>query len=256
MIPVVIPFYKNGEQLHKCRRHLAAQTVLIDVFIRDNSKDNIYFTAAVNEGIRKYLTDPNWDYILIINQDMYLQANALREMLKFMDSHLKCGIGMPIQVTSDNEDLACYAGGAQAFPKGSALAGNVQLYWADAKIPWASGGCLILRREMIQEIGLFDKNLRFVGSDSDYCFTARSRGWEVWRIAQAVGVHEDGQAITADCGEALNLIKVEDMLYFASKWLTGDLYRGLADRCEDTTAEKIQKEIADMLTIKRTLHKA
>lgn len=31
-----------------------------------------------------------------------------------------------------------------------------------------------------------------LGSDSDYCFTDRSRGWKVLRIAGARGIHEYG----------------------------------------------------------------
>ena len=53
MIPVIIPAYKNTHQLQKCLTHLKNQTVEVDPFVRDNSDDNIYFTAAVNEGIQK-----------------------------------------------------------------------------------------------------------------------------------------------------------------------------------------------------------
>ena len=55
MIPVIIPSYKGKDQLAKCIAHLKAQTVEAEVFIRDNSADNVYFTAAINEGIKKYL---------------------------------------------------------------------------------------------------------------------------------------------------------------------------------------------------------
>ncbi|HDY88249.1 MAG TPA: hypothetical protein ENH82_09075 [bacterium] len=55
MIPVIIPAYKNKDQLEKCITYLNNQTVPVEIFVRDNSDDNIYFTAAVNEGLRKYL---------------------------------------------------------------------------------------------------------------------------------------------------------------------------------------------------------
>ncbi|HUV66628.1 MAG TPA: hypothetical protein VMW24_22265, partial [Sedimentisphaerales bacterium] len=54
-VPVVIPFYKNEQQLDKCREHLKAQTVGVKVFIYDNSDDNIYFTRAINAGLRAFL---------------------------------------------------------------------------------------------------------------------------------------------------------------------------------------------------------
>lgn len=262
MIPVIIPYFKNKKQLDKCIKHLNAQKMSIEIFIRDNSIDNIYFTAAINEGIKYFLNNQTyklpalksiWKYILIINQDMYLRPNALSEMVKFMDSQPKCGIGMPVQLTDEDSNYTTFAGGAQAFPKGMSLIGNVQLYWTNAEITWASGGCMILRRKMIQEIGLLDENFRFVGSDSDYSFTARSRGWQVWRIAKAKGVHELGKARAPSANNSLNLIKVDDMLYFAKKWLTKDLYRELADEIEDTDTERVEKEIAHLLDMKRKI---
>ncbi|MGD9181456.1 MAG: glycosyltransferase, partial [Desulfobacterales bacterium] len=92
MIPVIIPFYKNKDQLEKCIAHLKNQTMPVEIFIRDNSEDNIFFTAAINEGIRNFLNQ-NCQYIIILNQDMYLESIAVEEMVKFIDSHPLCGIG-------------------------------------------------------------------------------------------------------------------------------------------------------------------
>lgn len=251
MIPIVIPAYKAPEKLKKCINHLNAQGVESDIFVWDNTKDNVFFTAAVNGGIQKFLDIPGWEYILTINQDMYLNPNAMKEMIKFMDSHPRCGIGMPIELGGEN--YASFAGGMDAFPKGRCYHGRAELYWVSKKITWASGGCVILRRKMIQEIGLLDSNLRFICSDSDYCFTARARGWEVWRISKAQGVHDHGMANTPDCGYELNTIKIDDMLYFIKKWLTGKLYRELAYPGEDNSPERVDKEIVDLLTIKERI---
>ncbi len=253
MVPVVIPFYKNHDQLDKCVLHLKAQEFVGEIYIRDNSEDNILFTAAINEGIKHFLDKPDWEFLLMINQDMYLEKDALFEMVIFMRDHPKCGIGMPLQMS--DESHTSFAGGTKAFPKGSCYYGRTELYWASKQITWASGGCMILRREMVQEIGLFDKNLEFIASDSDYSFTARARGWEVWCIPKAKGLHDHGMANTPDCGHELNLIKVKDSLYFAKKWLTGDLFRNLADRSELTTAFHIETEVKNLKEIKRRILK-
>ena len=101
MIPVVIPFYKNREQLDKCLEHLRNQTVHVQVYIHDNTDENIYFTRAVNVGLRAFLkNDPQEPYIIILNQDMYLEAGAVEEMVKFMVGTPDCGIGMPLQLSS------------------------------------------------------------------------------------------------------------------------------------------------------------
>jgi GT2 family glycosyltransferase len=246
MIPVVIPAYKNGHQLEECIAHLKDQTIPVEIFVRDNSEDNIYFTAAVNEGIRKYLNE-DCDYILILNQDMYLQPNAVEVMVAFMDSHPQCGIGTPLQLHSENPHYVVCAGCYNAFPAGKALHGDLSRFAEDEPIPWGNGACMIFRKKMIQEIGLLDKNLVFIGSDSDYCFTARSRGWQIWRIAGARGIHEHG-ASGAVSDPDITKLKLNDMVYFGEKWLTGELYRELAyegQRYTPQIVDKIMKEMKE-----------
>ena len=245
MIPVIIPAYKNEQQLEKCIEHLKNQTVEVEIFVRDNTNDNIYFTAAVNEGIKKYLAQ-DCQYIIILNQDMYLDPCAVEKMIEFMDSHPKCGIGTPLQVYSDDPDYAIYAGCYEAFPFGKNQHGPLSEFTEDEQIYWGNGACMILRKEMIQDIGMLDRNLAFIGSDSDYCFTARSRGWEVWRIAAATGVHEHHGASKPTTDKDIEKLKVSNMIYFAQKWLTGDLYKALAYEGKSCTPEVINS-IMDQL---------
>jgi GT2 family glycosyltransferase len=235
MIPAIIPYYKNKSQLAKCISHLEAQTVDVDIFVRDNDKDNVYYTAAVNEGIRKYLRR-SCKYILVLNQDMYLEPRALEEMAAFMDAHPQCGIGAPLQLYAPNPRYVIFAGGCEAFPMGKHQHGPLREFMQDKEIRWASGACMILRKEMILEIGLLDENYVFIGSDSDYSFTARSRGWQVWAIAGARGVHEHG-ASGKLCDSNVELLKIKDMIYFGRKWLTGEVYRNLSHQGANLTPE-------------------
>ncbi len=54
MISAIIPYYKNKCQLDKCISHLEKQTVIVEIFVKDNNKDNAYFTTAINEGIKHF----------------------------------------------------------------------------------------------------------------------------------------------------------------------------------------------------------
>ena len=98
---------------------------------------------------------------------------------------------------------------------------------------------------MIQEIGLLDENYAFIGSDSDYCFTARSRGWQIWRIVGAEGVHECGSS--ARISEMrIEFLKIKDMLYFSNKWLTGGLYKQLSYEGKNLGLEEMNRMISDL----------
>ena len=109
MIPVVIPFYRNRQQLARCLDHLDNQSEPVEVFVRDNSEDNIYFTAAVNEGLRRYLNGPA-AYILVLNQDMYLAPDAVANLVDFMNRNPRCGIAAPLQRHPEDPDYVIWAG--------------------------------------------------------------------------------------------------------------------------------------------------
>lgn len=237
MIGVIIPFYKNRTQLDKCLLHLKRQSMPVEVFIRDNSNDNIYFTAAINEGIRHFLEKPV-QYMILLNQDMYLAPLAVEEMVNFMNRNPRCGIGAPLQLHPQIPDYVIWAGCYEAFPVGRHQHGPRDQFRTDEPVYWANGACMILRRQMIEEIGLLDKNLVFIGSDSDYSFTARSRGWQIWRIASAGGVHEHG-ASGNSADPRIEILKIKDMLYFSKKWLNGSLYNAMAFEGPSNTPEKV-----------------
>jgi len=237
MIPVIIPYYRQKEKLDKCVAHLKNQSVDVEIFIKDNDIDNTYFTAAINQGLKKYLIQPD-EYIVILNQDMYLESVAIERMMTFMDSHPDCGIGAPLQIDKENPEYVIFAGGLDAFPTGKHQHGPLSEFGGDEEILWANGACMILRKEMIQEIGLLDENYMFIGSDSDYCFTARARGWQIWRIFGARGIHDSDKS--ARLSEIdIEKIKIKDMVYFGKKWLTGELFKEMAYEGEKLNSGEI-----------------
>ncbi len=239
-IPAIIPYYKNKNQLDRCIAHLNKQTFEgVEIFIRDNNNDNIHFTAAVNEGIKKYLSQP-CEYILVLNQDMYLEPEALEIMTTFMNSHPECGIGAPLQLHVEDPDYVICGGSYEAFPLGKHQHGRLSEFTENKQILWCNGACMIIRKEMVREIGLLDENFVFIGSDSDYCFTARSRGWQIWSIAGARGIHEHGASgVSGD--RDIEILKIKDMTYFGKKWLTGELYREMAFEGKSYTPEIIAR---------------
>jgi GT2 family glycosyltransferase len=244
MIPVIIPYYRYKDQLDRCIAHLKSQTIELEIIIQGNNNINICFTAAVNEGLRKCLVRP-CGYIVILNQNMYLEPTAVETMVTFMDRHPNCGIGAPLQIEGENPEYVISAGGQEAFPYGKNLHGRLSDFTEDEQIHWANGACMILRKDMIQEIGLLDENYAFIGSDSDYCFTARSRGWQIWRIAGAKGIHERGSS--AKISEMrIEFLKIKDMLYFSNKWLTGGLYKELAYEGKNLSLEEMNRMISDL----------
>jgi len=213
MIGFVIPAYKAPDDLERCKECIRNQKVDLDIFVHDNSIDNLYFTAAVNKGIKHFFRNLDVSHICIINQDCFLEDDALRNMLLTMKSNPDIGIVTACHITSEDTNICIDTGGLWAIPSGGSLTMPRQELKA-APLLWATAACWLLRPEMIEEIGLLDENLVHFCSDVDYCYTARARGWEVWR-STAIGIHKPK---SLQLSEELYLRKSKDMEYLLKKW--------------------------------------
>jgi len=254
-VPIIIPFYKNRKQLDKCLEHLRNQTCSVQVYIHDNTEQNIYFTRAINIGLRYFLAQtPTEPYVIILNQDMYLESQAVEEMVAFMDATPECGVGMPLQLSHEDPNEVIFGGGVAAYPIGTAGCGPRKEFQKNMQIRWASACCWIMRTRMMREIGLLDENMQLVGSDSDYCFTARSRGFQIWNIAKSAGIHEGGVSKAFGSPE-LQARKVLDMDYYARKWITGELYELLAHPDVPSTREELIADIENIRDQVAELHR-
>jgi len=228
---VVIPAFRNPEQLDRCLTAVRAQTCAsrIEIYVRDNSADNIYYTAAINEGLRVGLDNPAIRFFLILNQDCYLKNDAVEYLLLFMAHNAAAGICAPIQLDSQNPDNVIWGGATRSFPAGECYLGDVAEAPAGPFLtPWASGAAALIRREVVVQIGLMDENMRFICSDSDYSFTARARGWQIACLPAARCIHEMGAARSRGNRE-IRKIMCEDVTYFADKWISGGLFRRLEE---------------------------
>lgn len=250
VLPVIVPFYRRGDQLARCLEHLKVQTVAADLelFVHDNSVENLFFTAAVNRGLMRHAFRPDVEYVVVLNQDAYLARTALQELKHFMDTHPECGIAAPLQLRTGSDEVA-WGGSLQAFPTGEHLRGRRDEFTESREVYWANGCCMMLRPQMVKQIGLLDENMRFVCSDSDYSFTARARGWKVFMVASAIVEHALGESEGMGKDAALDRVKLADILYFAEKWLTGGLYRRLAreGQVPDEEVRRIVGQLKAML---------
>jgi len=227
-VGIVIPFYKKEEQLAKCKDALKEQTLEHEVLVHDNTHDNVGFTKAVNIGLRRFLNSK--DYTVVLNQDCYLDKDALQKMVEFMDKNPRCAIGGIKQISTKDDDMIIHGGCTQAFPNGMHIVGRVSKGECSksAQMPWVNGACVIVRNSAIPEFGLMDENYFLIGSDSDWCYTARQRGWEVWYIAEASCKHEDTGVSRGKRDRKTTLNMKLDMTYFGDKWIADGCFRELS----------------------------
>lgn len=228
-IGIVIPHYKKPEQLKKCLEAIEKarlpEGVGKEVAVIDNNKDNIGFTKAVNQGLHTFKDS---SYCVVLNQDCYIKEDFFEKVIDFMEDHPNCFIAGVKQVSDQDEDVIIHGGCTMAFPEGRHIVGrkSKKNCAKNKQMPWVNGACLVVNQKLLPFVGDMDENYFLIGSDSDWCYTARMKGKEVWYIADAEVIHEGGVSTRKD-SKKVEMIKLLDMTYFKDKWLEGGVFKEL-----------------------------
>src|SRR5262249_18399115 len=63
---------------------------------------------------------------------------------------------------------------------------------AACRVDWVEGASMILRRTMLERIGLLDEGLYTYCDDPDICLRAKRAGWETWFVPESQVTHLGG----------------------------------------------------------------
>jgi GT2 family glycosyltransferase len=96
------------------------------------------------------------------------------------------------------------------------------------EVDWVSGACLLVRREIIDQIGLLDENIFMYFEDNDWCLRMRACGWKVYHNSPVSIIHTGGKSLSQNMAARLAYYKSLD--YFYSKHY-GPLARFLVRVC-------------------------
>lgn len=199
------------------------------------NENNVGFTVGNNNLIKDFLRikadDFGYiDWIWLLNNDTTVPQETLKSIQeKLIDLPSNIGI-VGFQIRSmENPDFIHHAGTGQAFPNGQHKSGSVKLGQFQKERTyekWVTGASMLIRREVFEQIGLLDENMKFVGSDSDFCFRARAAGWKIIYEPSFIVYHKIGQSQRPDNDPILRQMQ-SDMIYFQGKWINGKLYYDL-----------------------------
>jgi GT2 family glycosyltransferase len=215
-VAAVIVNWNGREDTLACLRALAASdrppehTVVVDNGSADGSVEavraafpavevaalpnNRHFAAGANAGIRRAL-DRSVDAVWVLNNDTIPAPDALGEMLRAFDASPGVGIvgarlvhpGSPPRVVVGA--LCDLRTGAIIEPT---LPPDYAEDWLDVDYVW--GCAMLIRADMLREIGLFDEALVAYFEDTDLCLRARSADWRTVTAARAVVRHHGSKS--------------------------------------------------------------
>ena len=149
--------------------------------------------------------------IMLLNPDTALSRGAIAGLLTRLDEHPEAGLVGPKLLRPDGSmhlacrrsfptpDVAFYrlSGLGKAFPR-SPRFGRYNLTYRDMDEPMVvdavCGACLVVRREVVDAIGLLDERFFMYGEDLDFCLRAKRAGWVVRYEPGVVVQHQHGAA--------------------------------------------------------------
>ena len=222
MVSVVIPNWNGVEHLDLCFASLYKQTYKdIDIILVDNNSSdtsvkftrknypdikilqmdrNTGFAKAVNEGINFSLNYPEIEYILILNNDIECDENFIEEMLKGFTTKDTGSVACKMlnfynrMMIDDAGDFIKKKGSPYARGHGEIDQGQ---YDEEGFILGACGGAAIFKKEVFDEVGLFDEDFFAYYEDIDFSLRLQLGGYKCFYNPKAVCYHKRG-ATTKD----------------------------------------------------------
>lgn len=153
------------------------------------NKANLGFAKAVNNGVRK----AKGEYLLITNNDVVFDKNYLKNLVEFLEKNPNVGIVGGKVYYKNPKDKIAFGGAKFDFFTG-VLKPNLkpdETFETD----WVSGCDMLIRKEVIEKIGDFDKKFFFYFEDLDLCLRAKKSGYKVIYYPKAILWHGEGQSI-------------------------------------------------------------
>ncbi|WPF89311.1 glycosyltransferase family 2 protein [Cyanobacterium aponinum AL20118] len=165
------------------------------------SEVNGGFSYGNNLGIKKI----DADNYLLLNSDTIIHSGAIATLLDALTKYPEGGIFSPRLEWLDGEpQISCFRNRSPINELiNSAKTGiitkilnkyDVPLPLTDQvmEVEWTSFACVLIRKEVIEKIGLMDEDYFMYFDDIDYCRRTREAGWQIIHYPFARVVHLRG----------------------------------------------------------------
>ncbi len=255
-LSVIIVNYNVKHFLVQCLQSVAAAIKQIDaeVFVVDNNstddsvkmvaenfgwvklianKENTGFSKANNQAIK----EAQGEFILLLNPDTIVAEDTFTKCIAFMNSDKQAG-GLGVHMIDGRGNflpeskrglptpaVAFYKifGLSFLFPKSKTFGKYHLGYLPENKNCEAeilSGAFMLMRKEVLDKIGLLDETFFMYGEDIDLSYRIEKAGYRNYYFSETTIIHYKGESTKKG---SLNYVKVfyQAMIIFAQKHFTG-----------------------------------
>ncbi len=245
-VAVIVPNWNGLSFIETCLKSLSAQsfadfeTVVVDNGSTDNSAElvksnfprvrliqlpkNFGFSVAINAGVKETASE----YVAFLNNDTEVDSAWLSELVRALDSEPAAGSAAS-KILWDNARDRIYAAGDFFCTEG--FGGNIGSGMTDgpafADRAWvfsASACASLLRRRVLDEIGLLDERFFIFYEDIDLGFRAQLAGWRCIYVPHAV-VYHTGTGTVGVFSKRRRFLLSRNELWVLAKNVPGRIFR-------------------------------
>jgi O-antigen biosynthesis protein len=193
------------------------------------NKDNLGFSKANNQAIRQSFGE----YILLLNPDTVVEEDTFQKCISFMDAHPDAG-GLGVHMIDGkgnflpeskrglpSPSVAFYkiSGLSSIFPH-SKIFGKYHLGYLDKnqihEVDVLSGAFMMLRKSVLEQIGLLDETFFMYGEDIDLSYRITRAGFKNYYFPGTRIIHYKGES-TKKSSVNYVIVFYKAMIIFASK---------------------------------------
>lgn len=161
--------------------------------IIENS-ENLGFAGGNNPGI-KHALDQGADYIWLLNNDTQVDPEALSELVRTAEAAAEIGmVGSKILVL-DRPDTLHFAGGTVNLMDG--ITTHIGAFEKDEgqydhldRVDYATGCSLLVKRKVIEKIGLMPEDYFLYYEETDWCLRAQEAGYAIHMAPKSKVYHK------------------------------------------------------------------
>ncbi|MEW6511325.1 MAG: glycosyltransferase family 2 protein [Bacteroidota bacterium] len=144
---------------------------------------NLRFAGGNNLGLRRALAR-GAEQVMLLNNDTTVAPDFLDLMTRCLRSSTAIGVVAPTILYYDRPDLIWYGGGEISFWTGTMRHVGIRQREdaTDTTVrdtAYASGCCLLARREAVEAAGMLDETFFIYTEDADWCMRVRRAGFRI-----------------------------------------------------------------------------
>lgn len=218
LVAVVVLNWKQRELTLECLKSVSGleypedklQVIVVDNASKDGSVEtlrevfpkvavienefNLGYTGGNNVGIRRALHH-KCEYILLLNNDVLVESNALSRLLEYAKTKPQCAfLGPLIKIREEPQKILSAGGrlvnGWRAVHLGEEE-NTVEGFYQERDVDFLSGCALLIRMAVLDKIGLLDERYYLYHEDVEWCARARKSGYSVQIVPRAIVWHPD-----------------------------------------------------------------